>query len=934
MGSKGQQQSTTNQSQTYTPNQVAGDAITQALQRAQQTAQLPYNVPQAPVAGFSQQQQQAFDITGQAQGMAQPYINQAANYFSPQGAQAFLNPYASNVMAGLKDVFGQQASQQQGQLTQAAGGIGADRIAVGQSELAKQQDLAAGQTLSGLYQNAVQQAQGAGYGTASLGSQAQNATLQGAQALLGTGGLQQQLSQAQLNAPYQQQVAQAAFPYQQAQFLAGITGSLAPGLGGTTAGTGTTSQQYNPSLWGQIGGGLTALGGVGGYLGSGSKGGNANTPGWASAQLQNNAQNPAYGPGFAEGGAAGDDPIDISAHPFIPTQQLAPIQPHIPQLNLNPPQQQSGGGGKGSGVGDVIGTGLKIAGMLARGGAVNPYARGGYADGSDVSDADRAMGTDLLRQAMQNKYGVNPNDPIREPDQPAVNAWRTGVDTDLAQGVTAQGQPAGGTALAFAPQAQTPPAINAINKAAGTPNPYAGDTGPQDTAGASASGAGPADTSQPAPTGDTGLSLAGFLKSPYAALTLGGLEAMRSGSLASGLATGMKTFQGQETADQAAKRLAQEAKFHEDQYNRIPLYQQKTLERQQAQDDLAERRFNRPYEELTAIEKENVKRQAQQDELAKQRFDRPYNELTKNEQAQLEESKRQHELARIPQGFRQKEDGTLEPIGGGPHSPEQIKAEADAKRLPAMNREDMAPMVDAYYAGDHSVLTGVGRGTQGPQNIQQFWGMLAEKLRNDGADGKQLAAAKANFMAQSAGLRVAAQREAQIETAVNEAKGTFPEVLRTSAALPRTEYTPVNQALQYFRSKTGSPAQRSYGAAIQAAITAYSQAMNRTGANSVFAQQHAEELLAKADGPQAIASTIKQLDIEMGIAQRAPEETRQAILNRILNIKTDQAQPPPAAGASGTTAPARTITRQGTVNSGPNAGKKIIEYSDGTREYQ
>src|SRR5882672_9419837 len=119
---------TQNQSQTYNP--AGGSQIQGALTQAQQAAQLPFSIPQAPVAGFSQDQQSAFGNINAAQGMAQPYINQAANYFSPQGAQQFMNPYAANVMAGMKDVFGQQASQNTGQLTQAAGGVGADRIAV------------------------------------------------------------------------------------------------------------------------------------------------------------------------------------------------------------------------------------------------------------------------------------------------------------------------------------------------------------------------------------------------------------------------------------------------------------------------------------------------------------------------------------------------------------------------------------------------------------------------------------------------------------------------------------------------------------------------------------------------------------------------------------------------------------------------------------
>src|SRR5882762_5587747 len=207
---KGSNTTTTNQNQTYTP--AGGAQIQGALSQAQNAAQLPFNIPQAPVAGFSQDQQTAFQNVNNAQGMAQPYINQAQQLFSPQGAQSFFNPAVDAVTAQMQNVFGQQQQQNNASLAQSAGGVGADR-----------------------------QAQGAGYGTAALGSQAQNAALQGAQAQLGTGGLQQQLSQAQLNSPYQLALAQAAFPYQQSGFLSGAVGSLAPGLGGTTSGTGSTT---------------------------------------------------------------------------------------------------------------------------------------------------------------------------------------------------------------------------------------------------------------------------------------------------------------------------------------------------------------------------------------------------------------------------------------------------------------------------------------------------------------------------------------------------------------------------------------------------------------------------------------------------------------------------------------------------------------------
>src|SRR5882724_7856132 len=365
---KGSATTTTQQQQTYNP--AGASQIQGALTQAQNAAQLPFNIPQAPVAGFSQDQQSAFGNINNAQGMAQPYINQAQQYFSPQGAQQFFNPYADAVTAQMQNIFGQQNQQNTANLTQAAGGVGADRIAVGQGNLANQQALAAGQTYANLYGQAAQQAQSAGYGTAALGSQAQNAALQGAQAQLASGGLQQQLQQAQMNSPYQQQLAQAAFPYQQAQFLAGITGSLAPGLGGTTQGAGTTTGP-SPSMLSQILGlgtaGVGAAGSLGAFGGSPSFGGGSAGKGDAYG---GSGSNPLpglsasdYGAGFARGGAANPfrfadggvsgEPIDVSHLGIIPQEQLAPAQVHMPSLNLNPPAQSQQSGSGAQAIGDI-----------------------------------------------------------------------------------------------------------------------------------------------------------------------------------------------------------------------------------------------------------------------------------------------------------------------------------------------------------------------------------------------------------------------------------------------------------------------------------------------------------------------------------------------------------------------------------------------------
>ena len=440
MGSKGAT-TTTNQNQTYTP--AGGSYITNALNQAQTLGGQSNTVPTAPVAGFSQDQLSAFQNVNNAQGMAQPYINQAQQYFTPQGAQQFFNPAVDAVTAQMQNIFGQQNTQNTANLTQSAGGVGADRIAVGQGNMANQQGLAAGQTYSNLWNSAVQQAQGAGYGTAALGSQAQNAALQGAQAQLGTGGLQQQLSQAQLNAPYQQQLAQQQLPYQQASWLSNIVGSLAPGLGGTTQGQGSQTSP-GPSMWSQILGGAgvgTALAGYGSQNGwFGGSGGNGLATGSAipgasgptsvngaplntSTYWQGGGVNP-----FAEGGGVSDAPIDVSAQSFMPQQQIAKIQPHVPQLNLTPQQPQGGGGGSGGpGIGDIA----KMAMMfLARGGSVNPFADGGRVRFSNFRRSDNiedrrgdndpaysGMAQDLGAESLDRKLRPSINDALAKPSR-------------------------------------------------------------------------------------------------------------------------------------------------------------------------------------------------------------------------------------------------------------------------------------------------------------------------------------------------------------------------------------------------------------------------------------------------------------------------------------------------------------------------------------
>ena len=91
-----------------------------------------------------------------------------------------------------------------------------------------------------------------------------------------------------------------------------------------------------------------------------------------------------------------------------------------------------------------------------------------------------------------------------------------------------------------------------------------------------------------------------------------------------------------------------------------------------------------------------------------------------------------------------------------------------------------------------------------------------------------------------------------------------------------------------------------------------------------------QQMLNKLDGMErrvgqkinAIRGLYNAPDISGSLSPGTPTMVNP---NENYSVRTSEQ---PAAGGG------RTIVRQGTVSSGPNAGKRVIEYSDGTKEYQ
>jgi len=373
-----------NQNVAYTPTGLPG--FQEIFQRAEAAASQPYQPYTGQlVQGLTPTQTSAIGRINNIAGAPQ---------LTDANIQQYMNPYQSDVinatMANINETNQQQQAQTTGQLTQAAGGVGAERIALGQGELARQQALASNQTLAGLNQQNYAQALAAA-------QQQQGFGLGAAQTQLGAGGLEQQTGQAGLTAAYQQYLQQLAFPYQQAQFLAGIGLPALGAMGGQQFQTGAANQTMTPPglSWLQ---GLAGAGALGYGLFQ-----NGNPFGGGSAGTSD-----ATGKASARGGrinyADGGDVIDLGPEDYHAHEDeaLAPVlsdRGYIPDAaNFKTPdnqikpmapmqmpsQGQSGGGSNAistlGGLASIGATAAKVIPFLAAlkdGGRVSGYDDGG-----------------------------------------------------------------------------------------------------------------------------------------------------------------------------------------------------------------------------------------------------------------------------------------------------------------------------------------------------------------------------------------------------------------------------------------------------------------------------------------------------------------------------------------------------------------------------
>jgi GH24 family phage-related lysozyme (muramidase) len=275
----GSSKSTSNQNSSYTPTAQASGVYSNVFDKATAAAGTPYNPATGKtIADFTPAQLAAFNGVQAAQGTGHANIGTAGQLIDQGGAPitaAQIQQYADPHEQAVIDATMAQARQNNAvaQSTMAGNAaasqaLGGNRVGVAQATLAGEQGRNDAATVADLrsrgFTQALTAAQAdkarqlqAGQQQMNLGQVAQGMTYADLQAMLQSGQVQQTQQQNVNDAASSNATAAQMYPYQNAQWLAGIASALGPLTGGTSTGTSTTSTPKGGV--GQIvGAGLTA----------------------------------------------------------------------------------------------------------------------------------------------------------------------------------------------------------------------------------------------------------------------------------------------------------------------------------------------------------------------------------------------------------------------------------------------------------------------------------------------------------------------------------------------------------------------------------------------------------------------------------------------------------------------------------------------------
>jgi hypothetical protein len=209
--------------------------------------------------------------------------------------------------------------------------------------------------------------------------------------------------------------------------------------------------------------------------------------------------------------------------------------------------------------------------------------------------------------------------------------------------------------------------------------------------------------------------------------------------------------------------------------------------------------------------------------------------------------------------------------------------EDELKKLDQLEFPDevLTMLAQQALAGDTSVFTNVGRGTQGPNNLVRLRTKMNEIMKANGMTPEDIAAKNAEFFGIKAGERTVGTRGANVQLAAQGFLNIVPLATAASQKVYRSKLLPAGKVEVFFDENVNDPDLSAFAAYNNGIVNTYARAISPTGVPTVKDKEHARKIISEAKNHTAYMAAINALENEIEAEKRAPKEVRESIRSEI-----------------------------------------------------
>ena len=211
------------------------------------------------------------------------------------------------------------------------------------------------------------------------------------------------------------------------------------------------------------------------------------------------------------------------------------------------------------------------------------------------------------------------------------------------------------------------------------------------------------------------------------------------------------------------------------------------------------------------------------------------------------------------------------------------------------SEDDANWLAGQYLAGDKSVMVGLGRGAQGPQNIIAVRHAIAQQAKEQGMNPADVAARLAEYTGFVSEQRSLGTQQANVEMASSEAQQMIQNARGASddTAVSRAHSLGWNKIDQWSEKQLQDPKLASLKAATTAVINTWARAINPKGVATVADKEHGYELLNAAQDKATYDAVLDRFQQETEASLAAPASAKQRLHDAFITGQKPTAAPPP-----------------------------------------